>query len=383
MNVYKNKRRWQLILFIAAVIIGMSSLLYTNILVKKLARQEQLKARMLADAWTQIVNSGNDDVNLDFYAGVIEDNETIPVIVTDSLNNIILSRNIDQQRLSNPHFVARQLAKMKENADPIIIPLPPQDKQFLYFNQSVLLTRLQSYPFIQFGIVILFILVAYFAFSVSGRYQENQVWVGLTRETAHQLGTPISSLIAWVEMMKIKNTDNEMLTELEKDVARLEKITERFSKIGSKPVMTPQDINQVILTAVKYIRSRSSEKVKIKLNISEKPVIVPLNAALFEWVIENLCKNAIDALQGEGNIDIMVSGLSHTVQIDISDTGKGIPKSLFNAIFKPGFTTKQKGWGLGLSLVKRIIEEYHEGKIFVHQSEINKGTIFRILLNYR
>lgn len=361
----------------------MSSLLYTNILVKKLARQEQLKARMLADAWTQIVNSGNDDVNLDFYAGVIEDNETIPVIVTDSLNNIILSRNIDQQRLSNPHFVARQLAKMKENADPIIIPLPPQDKQFLYFNQSVLLTRLQSYPFIQFGIVILFILVAYFAFSVSGRYQENQVWVGLTRETAHQLGTPISSLIAWVEMMKIKNTDNEMLTELEKDVARLEKITERFSKIGSKPVMTPQDINQVILTAVKYIRSRSSEKVKIKLNISEKPVIVPLNAALFEWVIENLCKNAIDALQGEGNIDIMVSGLSHTVQIDISDTGKGIPKSLFNAIFKPGFTTKQKGWGLGLSLVKRIIEEYHEGKIFVHQSEINKGTIFRILLNYR
>jgi len=245
----------------------------------------------------------------------------------------------------------------------------------------VLLTRLQFYPYIQLGIVLLFIMVAYLAFRVSGKFEENQVWVGLTRETAHQLGTPISSLMAWVEMMKIRNGDREMLTELEKDVTRLEKITERFSKIGSKPVMTGQDISMVIRTAVNYIKTRSSDKVKFSLNLPATPVVIPLNAALFEWVIENLCKNAIDALQGEGNIEITISSMSQLVQIDISDSGKGIPKSMFTSIFKPGFTTKKKGWGLGLSLVKRIIEQYHEGRIFVYQSEINKGTIFRILLN--
>jgi K+-sensing histidine kinase KdpD len=380
LKVYKNKRRWQLVLFIAAIIIGMASLLYTNQIVKKMARQEQLKAGMLADAWTQIVNSGPDDANLDFYAGVIEDNETIPVIVTDSLDNIILTRNLDTDRLSNLQYVTRQLGKMKEHADPVIIPLPPSERQYLYYNQSILLTRLQYYPFLQFSIVLLFIMVAYMAFRVSGKFEENQVWVGLTRETAHQLGTPISSLLAWVEMMKIKNGDREMLTELEKDVTRLEKITERFSKIGSNPVMTLQDVNAVIQIAVNYIRSRSSDKVKFHLNMPSDPVIVPLNAALFEWVIENLSKNAIDALQGEGNIGIAVTNLPKIVQIDISDTGKGIPKSMINDIFKPGFTTKKKGWGLGLSLVKRIIEQYHEGKIFVLQSELNKGTVFRVLL---
>jgi len=381
LNGYKNKRRWQLILFIAAVIIGMASLLYTNRLVKKMARQEQLKAGMLANAWTQIVNAGPEDGTLDFFAGVIEDNETIPVIVTDSLDNIVLTRNLDSVRLSNPRYVAKQLGKMKEHADAVIIPLPPSDRQFLYHNQSVLLTRLQFYPYIQLGIVLLFIMVAYLAFRVSGKFEENQVWVGLTRETAHQLGTPISSLMSWVEMMKIRNGDREMLTELEKDVTRLEKITERFSKIGSKPVMTGQDISMVIRTAVNYIKTRSSDKVKFSLNLPATPVVIPLNAALFEWVIENLCKNAIDALQGEGNIEITISSMSQLVQIDISDSGKGIPKSMFTSIFKPGFTTKKKGWGLGLSLVKRIIEQYHEGRIFVYQSEINKGTIFRILLN--
>jgi K+-sensing histidine kinase KdpD len=380
LNVYKNKRRWQQILFIAAVIIGMASLIYTNKIVKKMARQEQLKAGMLADAWTQIVNAGPEDVNLDFYAGVIEDNETIPVIVTDSLDNIILTRNLDTARLSNRHYMIRQLEKMRNHASPIVVPLPPSEKQYLYYNQSTLLTRLQYYPYIQLGVVLLFIMVAYLAFRVSRKFEENQVWVGLTRETAHQLGTPISSLMAWVEMMKIKNSDREMLVELEKDVTRLEKITERFSKIGSNPVMTRQDVGAVIRIAVNYIRSRSSDKVKFRLIIPAEPVIVPLNAALFEWVIENLCKNAIDALQGEGNIEVTVSSLPQTVQIDISDTGKGIPKSMFDTIFKPGFTTKKKGWGLGLSLVKRIVEQYHEGRIFVQQSELNKGTVFRILL---
>ena len=380
MNIYKNKQRWQLYLFITAVIIGLASLLYTNQLVKKMARQEQIKAGMLADAWTQIVNSSANDPNLDFYAGIIEDNGTIPVIVTDSVNNIVFTRNLDSARLKNPRYVERKLDKMREHADPIVILLPPAEKQYLYYSQSLLLTQLYYYPYIQLGIVFLFIFVAYFAFSTSRKFEQNQVWVGLSKETAHQLGTPISSLMAWVEMMKIRNGDREMLSELEKDVTRLEKITERFSKIGSKPVLGSEDVLAVIVTAVNYIKTRSSDRIKFTLNLPSQKILVPLNAALFEWVIENLCKNAIDALQGEGSIEITVTQTSQSVQIDISDTGKGIPKSMFTTIFKPGFTTKKKGWGLGLSLVKRIVEEYHDGKIFVHQSELNKGSVFRIIL---
>ncbi len=380
MNVYKIKRRWQLVLFIAAILIGMASLLYTNQMVGKMARQERLKAEMLADAWSQIVNAGDEDVNLDFFAGVIENNETIPVIVTDSTDRIILTRNLDTARLSNPHYISVQLAKMKAHAPPVVIPLPPSDVQYLYYNQSILLTRLQFYPYLQLAVVLVFIFVAWLAFRISRKFEDNQIWVGLTRETAHQLGTPISSLIAWVEMMRIRNSDQDMLIELEKDVARLEKITERFSKIGSKPVMTLQDVGPVITTAVNYVRSRSSGKVKFTMNMSSEPVLVPLNAALFEWVIENLCKNAIDAMQGEGRIDIDLYDRSNEVQIDIKDNGKGIPKSMFKTVFRPGYTTKKKGWGLGLSLVKRIVEEYHEGRIFVQQSDINKGTVFTIVI---
>ncbi len=375
-----KKQRWQLVLFIAAVIIGMASLMYTNQLVKKMARQEQIKAEMLADAWQQIVNSGNDQTNLDFYANIIEDNQTIPVIVTDSAGNIVFSRNLDPSKLSNDRYISRKLEKMKENAEPVIISLPPSDNQYLYYSKSKLLTQLIFYPYYQLGIVLLFILVAYLAFSTSRKAEQNMLWVGLSKETAHQLGTPISSLMAWVEMMKIKNGDKEMLSELSKDVARLEKITERFSKIGAKPVLTAQDIVKVVHTAVNYIKNRSSDKIVFRLNLPPEPVMIPMNAALFEWVIENLCKNAIDALQGEGNIEITLTQSTQLVIIDVADTGKGIPKSAIVSIFKPGYTTKKKGWGLGLSLVKRIIEEYHEGRVFVYQSELNKGTVFRINL---
>lgn len=379
--MYKNKRRLQFLLFVAAVLIGLASLFYTNRLVKNMARQEQLKAGMLANAWAQIINAAAEDTHLDFYAGVIEDNETIPVIVTDSQNQIIMTRNLDSKRVNNPKYLQKQLQRMKENAEPVIIPLPPSDRQYLYFNKSILLTRLQYYPYVQIGIVLLFILVAYLAFNTSRKFEQNQLWVGLSKETAHQLGTPISSLMAWLEMMKMKNGDLEMVSELEKDVTRLEKITERFSKIGSKPDLIPQDIVPVIQAAIHYIKSRSSDKVKFTLNLPSDKLIVPLNAALFEWVIENLCKNAIDAIQGSGSIEINLSATTQNITLDIADTGKGIPKSMFSDIFKPGYTTKKKGWGLGLSLVKRIIEEYHEGKIFVSQSELNKGTVFRIILN--
>lgn len=380
MNIYKQKQRWQFFLFITAVIIGIASLLYTDQLVKKMAVEEHKKAEMMAEAWTQIVNSSADDANLDFYAGVIKDNETIPVIVTDSLDHIVITRNLDTSRLEKPRYVARKLDNMKEHADPIMIELSPTEKQYLYYSKSILLSQLLYYPYIQLGVVVLFILIAYFAFRTSRKFEQNQVWVGMSKETAHQLGTPISSLMAWLEMMKIRSSDTEMLTELEKDVNRLEKITERFSKIGSKPVLVKENIIKVIDTAVNYIKTRSSGKVRFNLKMPPGEIAVPLNVALFEWVIENLCKNAIDALSGEGEIEIALTDYTQVVYVDIRDTGKGIPKSMFLAIFRPGFTTKKKGWGLGLSLAKRIIEEYHDGKIFVHQSEMNKGSVIRIVL---
>jgi signal transduction histidine kinase len=382
LNIYRQKQRWQFFLFIAAIIIGFTSLMYTNHLVNKMAGEERKKAEMLAKAWNQIVNAKSDDPNLGFYAKIIEDNETIPVIVTDSAGSIVITRNLDTLKLQNQDFIDRKLAKMKEHATPIVISLSPDEKQYLYYSKSILLTQLLYYPYIQMGIVLLFILVAYFAFRNSQRYEQNQVWVGMSRETAHQLGTPISSLLAWLEMMKIRNGDKELLAELEKDINRLEKITERFSKIGSKPVLTNENIVSVIVAVVDYIKIRTSDRIHFNLKIPHNgEIMVPMNATLFEWVIENLCKNAIDALHGEGKIEISLSDYNQVVYVDIRDTGKGIPKSMFKTIFKPGFTTKKKGWGLGLSLAKRIVEEYHNGKIFVHQSEMNKGSVIRIVLD--
>jgi signal transduction histidine kinase len=231
---------------------------------------------------------------------------------------------------------------MKEHAGPIIIVLSPVEKQYLYYSRSLLLSQLIYYPYIQLSIVLLFILVAYFAFRTSRRFEQNQVWVGMSKETAHQLGTPISSLLAWLEMMKIHGSDKELLTELEKDVKRLEKITERFSKIGSKPVLTKENILTVIDKAVHYIKTRSSDKIRFNIKFPVGDIMVSLNAALFEWVIENLCKNAIDAMQGAGEIEITLSDFTQVVYLDIRDTGRGIPKSLFQSIFRPGFTTKKK-----------------------------------------
>ena len=379
MNIYKQKQRWKIALFAVVVLTGIASLIYTNQLVKKMAREERKKAELLAEALRQIL-SAPADANLSFYAGVIEDNETVPVVVVDGQDNMLMMRNLDSAKMENPRYVARKLDQMKDKSDPIVISLSASEKQYFYYSQSVILTQLAYYPYIQLGIILLFILVAYFAINTSMKFEQNQVWVGLSKETAHQLGTPISSLMAWLEMMKIRQGDLEMLTELEKDVNRLEKITERFSKIGSKPVLVKENVVAVIQTAVNYLKTRTSGKIRIGLTLPSDEVIVPLNAALFEWVIENLCKNAIDALNGQGVIEILISDYTQVLYIDISDNGKGIPKSMFATIFKPGFTTKKTGWGLGLSLAKRIVEEYHDGKIFVHQSELNKGSVIRIVL---
>lgn len=367
-------------LFIAAISIGVGSLLYTNNLVRKLAVEERKRAELLAEAQRKIINAEMTDPNLDFYGKVIENNETVPVIVVDSLDNISFMRNMDPVKMDNPRYVNKKLRQMKETSDPIIINVSPAERQYLYYSKSTILTKLTVYPFVELGIILLFILVAYFAFSSSRNAEQNQVWVGLSKETAHQLGTPISSLLAWLEMMKLKSNDPDLLNELEKDVKRLEKITERFSKIGSKPILKKENLITVISSAVNYLKTRSSGSVKFNVHLSSEELFVPINASLFEWVIENICKNAIDATNGQGEVEIFISDHTQVVYVDVSDTGKGISKGLFKTIFKPGYTTKERGWGLGLSLAKRIVEEYHDGRIFVHQSEIGKGTVIRIVL---
>ena len=284
--------------------------------------------------------------------------------------------NVAEDKLNEIHMHTRQI--LEEYTRKLALLGSPN--QYLYYSKSIILIKLTYYPYVQLGVILLFILVSYFAFSYSRKAEQNQVWVGLSKETAHQLGTPISSLLAWLEMMKLKSSDKEMLVELEKDIMRLEKITGRFSKIGSKPLLRKENIQKIITTAINYLKSRSSDKITFKLDMPSELLNVPLNASLFEWVIENVCKNAIDAVNGSGEITLSIMDHTQVIYIDISDSGKGISKSKFKTIFKPGYTTKERGWGLGLSLTKRIIEEYHDGKIFVYESEIGKGTVIRIVL---
>jgi signal transduction histidine kinase len=301
--------------------------------------------------------------------------------VLDNQHKIIMTRNLDSAKVQNPKYVAKRLAKMLEVSKPIEIDLGNDQKQYLYYDRSTILSNLTYYPFIQLSVIVLFIVVAYFAFSSSRKAEQNNVWVGLSKETAHQLGTPISSLMAWLEILKTKLEKDKFVTEFEKDVLRLEKITERFSKIGSKPKLINNNLNEVVKSAVEYLNSRSSNKISFKTSLPDDPVILPLNASLFEWVLENIIKNAIDAIDGKGIIKVDVTDNKKFIFIDITDNGKGISRHKQKTIFKPGFTTKERGWGLGLSLTKRIVEEYHGGKVFVAQSELEKGTTFRIILN--
>lgn len=342
------------------------------------------------------INLEQDDAFMGFLIGIIQNNTTIPVITVDEDGNKIIARNLklfnsnsqpidgtDLRSLSKASeaYLNRQLERMKSQHEPIVIELGEDSRQYIYYKDSYILTRIQLYPIIQFAVVFLFVVLAYFAFSSTRKAEQNQVWVGMSKETAHQLGTPISSLMAWVELMKMDRSSTEVLHEVEKDVRRLETIADRFSKIGSAPVLLPENLLAVLYGSVKYLQSRTSDKIRFNLHFGDMDELyVPLNLTLFEWVVENLCRNAIDAMDGTGQIDIMVRDQNQVVYLDITDTGKGIPKSNYQVIFQPGYTTKPRGWGLGLSLVKRIVENYHNGKIFVRNSEINKGTTFRIVL---
>jgi len=381
LSIYTKKQKWKLLLLFVAILIAAASIYTTNNLVKQLSKEERKKVELWAQGVRELTVFDNKNHNDTYILEVIKSNETVPVILTDKEGNIVSTRNLDPDRQNDPEYLARQLEKMKKENEPIEIVLLDGNKNYIYYKESVLLTRLFYFPIIQFVVMIIFLLVAYLAFSTSRKAEQNQVWVGMSKETAHQLGTPTSSLLANLELLKLKNVDPEIVQEFEKDINRLEKITERFSKIGSVPKLKKQDIVPVLFNAVNYIKARSSEKINFQFNFSENDkILIPLNASLFEWVIENLCKNAIDSMEGVGTISIQIDDKIQFLYIDIKDQGKGIPKSKYTTVFQPGFTTKKRGWGLGLSLSKRIIESYHSGKIFVYQSEQNKGSIIRIVL---
>ncbi len=381
MNSYKGKLHWKFILLLIAVLIGISSLLYTNKLVNELKDEERKKVELWASATKQLIDLKNPDANIDFLFQVIENNNTVPAILANSQGDTISTRNIDSHYLNNPKSFEKLFHKMKSEHKPIEIFIGNDIKNYIYYKDSLILTKLKYYPYVQLGVIMLFIFVSYLAFSGFRKFEQNQVWVGLTKETAHQLGTPTSSLIGWVDVLRMKNTDPKLVSEFERDVQRLEKITERFSKVGSKPKLTVTNIVPVIYNAVNYIKNRSSNKIKFTFSFPEdSEIMVPLNISLFEWVVENVAKNSIDAIRGEGEIEFSITDNTQVLFFDIKDNGKGIHKSKFKTIFKPGYTTRERGWGLGLSLSQRIVETYHEGKIFVFQSEPGKGTTMRIVL---
>ncbi|MDC3220401.1 HAMP domain-containing histidine kinase [Flavobacteriales bacterium] len=379
MNIYSKKQVWKIALLLFAVIIGILSLWYTNDLVKELKKEEERKVKIWAEATTLLTKSEGD---ISFIFSVIQNNKTIPVILVDENEHIISFNNLDSAKINSKKrddYLADLLADMKHEQRFISFPLTNGKENTIYYQDSVLLTRLNYYPYIQLGVLALFIFISYLAFSSSRKAEQNQVWVGMAKETAHQLGTPLSSLIAWLEYLKLKGTDEKMVDEIRKDLNRLEIITERFSKIGAVPDLKSTNVKEVFENFTTYLQGRISKNVRI--NVLGDDAEAAINVPLFEWVIENICKNAVDAMGGKGSLVIDINNNNPYVYVDITDTGKGIPSNKFKTVFQPGYTSKKRGWGLGLSLAKRIIENYHNGKIFVKSSEMDKGTTFRIVLS--
>lgn len=380
MNIYTKKQRWKQILLLAAVLIGVGSLWYTSRLVGDIEITERQKMELWAEA-TRIVINASLETELAFPFSVIESNTHIPVILTDSVGEILGSKNIDTTNIKHPDaYMQRQLRHAREENDSLIINLGPENYQLLFYRDSILLRKLTLFPYVQLAVIMLFILVSYIAFSVSRKAEQNEVWTGMSKETAHQLGTPISSLMGWMELIKGSNLDPSMIQEMHKDASRLEKITDRFSKIGSSPALHEANLSRILTESLDYMKNRGPKTVEYLLDLPKKPIMARLNETLFEWVIENLCRNATDAIKEKGRVIIHAVETDKGVIVDVEDTGKGISKSKFKTIFKPGYTTKPRGWGLGLSLSKRIIETYHNGKIFVFSSDPYDSTIIRIML---
>lgn len=378
-SIYDSRQRLKLVFIFTAVLIAIASVVVSDLLIKDLAQEERRKIEIWADA-TQAAASENIGQNMALILKIIEGNVSIPVILCNDKDSVLTERNIERPEKDADNFMMKKVKELKAKKQPIVIDLEDGTYQYVYYDDSVILKRLLVYPYAQLTVVFVFILIAFLALASTKKAEQNKVWVGLSKETAHQLGTPISSLIAWVEYLRTKEFDPSLLNEMDKDVKRLETIAERFSKIGSNPDPLPVNINNSIRSALEYMQTRISSKVKVYIHIPEEAILVLMNDSLFAWVIENLIKNAVDAMEGVGEITFQVIERDTSVRIDITDTGKGIPKSKFKTVFNPGYTTKKRGWGLGLSLVKRIIESYHGGKIFVKNSELGKGTTFRIEL---
>lgn len=377
-NIY-DSRQWLKYLFIfTAILIAIASHVISDMLIKELAQEERHKMEVWAEA-TRLTASKDAAVDMSLVLKILQGNTTIPVVLCNSEDSILFVKNIDLPENDIDEF-KKSIVKELKSKNQITIDMEDSTYQYVYYDDSIILKRLLIYPYAQLGVVFVFIVIAFLALASTKRAEQNKVWVGLSKETAHQLGTPISSLIAWLEYLKTKEIDSSLLNEMEKDIKRLETIAERFSKIGSNPNPTPVDINQSIRIALSYMSTRISSKVKVFTHLTNAPVLVLMNDSLFAWVIENLIKNAVDAMEGHGEITLKIEDKERKVCIDVSDTGKGISKSKFKTVFHPGYTTKNRGWGLGLSLVKRIIESYHGGKIYVKNSELGKGTTFRIEL---
>lgn len=379
-------RQVKIFLVVAAIFIAVASLLVSNMLTHDLKTQERSKMAIWAEAMRSL-NTADENTDLSLVLKIINTNDLIPIVVMDSHGNVETYRNIKisaSNAADSLSYLSDMGHYMKTKGNSIRIYIDEEHPNAEYidvcYDDSLMLKRLVSYPFVQLGVVLIFVVIAVFALLTSKKAEQNKVWVGLSKETAHQLGTPISSMMAWMEMLRETYPDDELIPEMGKDVKRLQLIADRFSKIGSLPEPIPTNLNDVISHVAEYMDRRTSSKVHITFHMPAEPVIVKLNDSLFEWVIENLCKNAVDAMEGSGEIDIAVEEDIETVAIEVTDTGKGIARKDLKSVFQPGFTTKKRGWGLGLSLAKRIVEEYHKGRIWVKKSEIGKGTTFRIEL---
>lgn len=378
-SLYDSRQLLKYLFIVAAVVIAITSVFVSDLLIKDLAREERQKIEVWAEA-TRVLTSEDPSLNMNLILQIIQGNTAIPVMLCNDRDSVMNYKNIELPEKNVDEFLRKKVQELKKKKDPIVIDMEDGTYQYLYYDDSIILKRLLVYPYVQLTVMAVFILTAFLALASTKKAEQNKVWVGLSKETAHQLGTPISSLIAWLEYLKLKDVDPSLLAEMEKDVKRLEMIAERFSKIGSTPEPVPVNICESVRSALDYMETRISSKVKISVESPDKPVMVLMNQALFAWVIENLCKNAVDAMEGQGSITFHIEEKGSKVRIDVTDTGKGILKSKFKTVFNPGYTTKKRGWGLGLSLVKRIIESYHGGKIYVKSSEIGKGTTFRIEL---
>ncbi|WP_304630792.1 HAMP domain-containing sensor histidine kinase [uncultured Muribaculum sp.] len=395
-----DKRRYGTMAFLAVAIALVTIFLYiSNRIVRELASQERERMEIWADATKAIVapETDNSDIalpgsaDIDFLLRIIEGNRNIPVLLTDSDDNILLYRNFNLPEPvdtlhpysiseKNSKYLNDKLASMKKTTNIIHITISPDNEQMLYYEDSRLLKMLNYFPYIMLVIMLLFITVVYYAVTSTKKAEQNRVWVGLSKETAHQLGTPISSLMAWIELLKSRDIDPTVTEEMDKDVNRLSTIASRFGKIGSRPAMTPVDVNTAVSNTTRYMAARISSRIALKVNLCQQPLIVSMSAPLLEWVMENLIKNAVDAMKADGVITVTTSRTPRYALISVSDTGKGITHNHFKKIFNPGYTTKKRGWGLGLTLAKRIVEQYHHGHIYVASSEPGKGTTFNIEL---